>query len=424
MLTVNQAWDRIDDSVRPKSPVRLGLSESLGCVLAEEIIGTADSPPFDKSMMDGYAVHAEDVQGSETVLPVVGDLFAGQVWSTSLPRGSALRIMTGAPIPSGATAVVPVEWTQTVGEGSVQIQPSSSVRVGLNILRQGTSMKAGEVVLTKGSLLRPQELALLAELGETQPLVIPPLTVGILATGDELVEINETPKAGQIRNSNSLMLAAQVQQAGAIPRLLGIARDQVDDLRTKIRAGLECDLLCLSGGVSAGAADLVPEELRSAGVEEVFHKVAVKPGKPVWFGVRRGVARPETGHGEDLEGEWDHPTYVFGLPGNPVSSMVCFELFVKTALRRLRGMSSGRPVLWKGRLTEPFRYRSDRQTWFPAEVFVRGAELLVRPSSWKGSADLRGTVRANCSLVLPAGGGEWSTGEFIDILPWGDSLQR
>lgn len=424
MLTVSQAWDKIDASLPPLSAVRRGLPEALNCVLAEDITSSSDSPPFDKSLMDGYAVHVEDVQGSEATLRVAGDLFAGSVWTDPVANGTAVRIMTGAPIPPGATAVVPVEWTQMRDDETVHIQRRSAVRPGLNILRRGTSLRAGEVVLEEGRVLRAQELALLAELGHAEPLVIPPLTVGILATGDELMEIHETPAPGQIRNSNSLMLTAQVIHAGGIPRVLGIARDNVDDLRRKIRQGLECDVLCLSGGVSAGAADLVPEVLRENGVDEVFHRVAVKPGKPVWFGIRPGGMSLKPGSPQGRGPGEGQSTCVFGLPGNPVSSMVCFELFVKTALRRLRGASSGRPILWKGRLTESLQYRSDRQTWFPAEVVVRESELLVRPSSWKGSADLRGTVHANCSLVLPAGGGEWHPGDLIDILPWSNCLHQ
>ncbi|WP_437229815.1 molybdopterin molybdotransferase MoeA [Planctomicrobium sp. SH661] len=410
MLTVEQAWQQIAETVARTQACPVPLVQAVGTVLAEDVVSTTDSPPFDKSMMDGYAVRVEDLQSDSTTLKVIEDVFAGQTAQQAVRPGGAIRIMTGAPVPAGATAVIPVEWTTLHSEtDSVEIQPPRPVGQGANILPRGQSMRAGEVILRSGTLIRAQEIALLAETGHASPVVRRPPTIGILATGDELVEIDQTPGPGQIRNSNAIMLMAQVIHLGATPQLIGIARDDRGDLRTKIASGLKCDFLCLSGGVSAGEADLVPSELKQAGVREVFHKVAMKPGKPVWFGKRDGGG--ETG-----------PCYVFGLPGNPVSSMVCFELFVRTAVREFLGLTPAGPRLCRARLKSAFEHRSDRQTWFPAQVTISEAGVWVQPAPWKGSADLRSTVEANCSLLIPPGTQTWSQGTEVDVLPWGTDL--
>jgi len=405
MLTVEQAWDEIVRHVEPATPERVPLPQAAGLVLAEDLVSTIDSPPFDKSMMDGFAVRQSDLAQIPVSLPVSGEVAAGQPAAIPLAPGTVFRIMTGAPIPKGAELVIPREWTIESHE-TVTFQKGSDARPGWNILRQGESMAAGDLLLRGGDRITPAAVALLAETGQAFPLVRTPPVVGILATGDELVEISQTPGAGQIRNTNAVMLAAQVQTAGGIPRNLGIARDNQDSLREHLPRGLECDFLCLSGGVSAGDYDLVPSELKRAGVAEVFHKVAMKPGKPCWF----GVGTPRNGRRGPI---------VFGLPGNPVSSMVCFELFVRLALRRWMEGPVLRPNLLTVTLAAPFRHRSDRPTWFPAHVTTEDGTLTARPAPWKGSADLRGTATANCSLSVPAGEVTWSPGERVTILPWG-----
>lgn len=412
MLSVEQAWEAIMAVVAPAQPVELPLAGSLGSVLAADVQSTVDSPPFDKSMMDGYAVRVADINSAMPSLEVLEEVSAGRTPTRSVIPGGAIRVMTGAPVPLGTEAVVPVEWTSLSADGrKVHVLGERPVSRGFNILPRGQSLRQGETVLKSGTRIRAQEMALLAELGQARPLVRRPVRVAILATGDELVEVDQQPGPGQIRNSNALMLAAQVQQAGAEAVLLGIARDCRDDLRQKIQAGLECDLLCLSGGVSAGKLDLVPSELQAAGVREVFHKVSMKPGKPVWFGWRPGTAGSA-------------PRYVFGLPGNPVSSMVCFELFVRTALRRGAGIEPACPVLQRARLSSPVVHRSDRPTYFPARVEIIDGGLWVQPVPWQGSADLRSTVDANCSVCIPSGDVEWEQGREVSILTWGRTLEQ
>lgn len=266
-------------------------------------------------------------------------------------------------------------------------------------------MAFGETVVSAGTRLLAPQLGLLGELGRGTVCVRSRPLVGVLATGDELVPVDERPGEGQIRNSNQTMLVAQVRQAGASGWPLGIARDKREHLKSKIAAGLKCDVLCLSGGVSAGKLDLVPSELQSAGVREVFHKVQIKPGKPVWFGVLDG--------GSTADGR---PRYVFGLPGNPVSSMVCFELFVRTALRRLMGINPAQPIM--ARLQVEHGARGDRPTYFPARLQWTDDGLAVRPVDWRGSFDLRATAEANAMILFPAGERTYAAGEMVPVYEW------
>jgi molybdopterin molybdotransferase len=259
-------------------------------------------------------------------------------------------------------------------------------------------MRQGEIVLAAGSRLRPQELGLLAAIGRTSVRAHPAPRVAVMTTGDEVVEANEIPGPGQIRNGNSPMLVAQTARAGGVPTYLGIARDRLDSLRPLIAAGLAHDVLVLSGGVSAGIADLVPDALREAGVTAHLHKVAMKPGKPLFFGTRGA-------------------TLVFGLPGNPVSSFVCFELFVRPGLARLRGLADPGPHFLNVPLAKDFVYKTDRATYHPAvlESAAVGWQVCVVPSF--GSADLRGLTRANALVVLPVGDHHHRDGQPLSVLP-------
>ena len=405
MLNVAEALEKIVTSVTPVAAETKSLENSLGCVLATDIASPSDSPPFDKSMMDGYAVIAQDISVGDNEFEVVDEVTAGREAKRSLRSGESIRIMTGAPVPEGATAVIPIEQSRLNDPGNVSLTVESSVPDGLNIIRRGSNMRAGETVLSRGRVVRPQEVALLAEMGQAEVQIHRKPRVAILATGDELVPVSQTPGPGQIRNSNALMLASQVESAGAESVILGIARDEREDLREKIQRGLDCDFLCLSGGVSAGKLDLVPSELEAAGVEEVFHKVAMKPGKPIWFGVRRS--------------DNQCPCYVFGLPGNPVSSMVCFELFVRTALRRFAAIEPATPKLMKAVLTKDFQQAGDREVWFPARIELSDGKARVTPVNWKGSSDLRSTADANSSVRFIAERSNFKSGELLDVLPWG-----
>ncbi len=401
MLTIEEALSRVIAAATPLAPERVALVDALGRRLAEDAVSDVDSPPHDKALVDGYAVRAAEV-GRDVELEVVEQITAGQTPSRSLSGGQAARIMTGAPIPEGADAVVMVERTTPCGSPTrVRLQLERAA-VGDCILRRAAAMRAGERVVARGRELRPMEIGLLAEAGCAQVLVEPHPAVAVLATGDELVEHTQRPAAGQIRNSNSPMLAALVTRAGGLARDLGIAGDERQELTAAIRQGLEADVLILSGGVSAGVLDLTPAVLLDLGVEPIFHKIRLKPGKPLWFG--RKMAH-------------DRTTLVFGLPGNPVSSLVCFELFVRPALELLAGRpaaidSRRRPAV----LGTSFTHRGDRPTCFPASLQESsGGPALATPLAWKGSADLRTLADAQALILFPAGDREYTAGEPTEV---------
>lgn len=439
MVTVSEAIAAILAQVRQRPVVRAQLAGALGLVLAENIVADLDSPPFDKSLMDGYAVRSADVSGGKVHLRVVGEVFAGQVSPRPVGHSEAIRIMTGAPLPEGADAVVPVEETQDLPDGA----PHPAVKIegtavpGRNILKRGQSTRRGQCVLSAGRVIRAQEIGALAELGRGEVAVLATPRVGVLSTGDELVDVSQVPGPGQIRNSNEPMLAAQTKQIGAEPVPLGVARDNADDLREHISRGLACDMLLLSGGVSAGKLDLVPAVLAELGVRQVFHKVRVKPGQPVWFGVWDGSlpaggvqadARPNAtspypaplprGEGADSAGRRSHTCYVFGLPGNPVSSMVCCELFVRTAIRRMVGVEPAEPVPIRARLQRDHFNGGNRPTYHPARWELTDAGAVVEPVKWVGSADLCATVEANAMVLFPDGGRMYPAGTGLDVYMW------
>jgi molybdopterin molybdotransferase len=370
---------------------------TLGLVLAEDIHSDLDMPPFDKALMDGYAIRAADLTEGRGELTVIEEVTAGQTPARRVAAGQATRIMTGAPMPAGADAVVMIERCQSLDGARVRIEdrPPSP---GQNILPRGREMRRGDCVVPAGTRLRPAEFGVLATVGRTAAQVHPAPRVAVLPTGDEIVETANTPGPGQIRNGNGPMLLAQVARAGGVPRALGIARDHRESLRPLIDEGLQADVLLLSGGVSAGKLDLVPEVLRDAGVRPHFHKIRMKPGKPLFFGTRG-------------------QTLVFGLPGNPVSTFVCFELFVRPALQKLRGESDTGPPQVRANLVKEFAARNDRPTYHPAWLHqAEEGNWQARAVEWFGSPDLRGLLQSNALLVLPAGEYRWPAGEMLDVI--------
>ncbi|MSR57750.1 MAG: molybdopterin molybdenumtransferase MoeA [Planctomycetaceae bacterium] len=420
MLTVSQAIAAILAEVQPLHPVRVPLADALGLVLAEPAIAQLDSPPFDKALMDGFAVRSADLPEGRATLRVIEEVMAGQVPRRALAAGEATRIMTGAPVPAGADCVVQVEHTRLVpGAGPIEVAiETGGVKPGKNLLKRGASTAEGECVLPAGRMLRPQELGALAELGSASVAVIGRPRVAVLATGDELVSLESQPGPGQIRNSNETMLVAQLRQMGVTPVPLGIARDNAADLRERISAGLTHDVLLLSGGVSAGQLDLVPSVLADLGVRQVFHKVRLKPGQPLWFGV---YDRPKS------IPHWVPPVtetrgasrcHVFGLPGNPVSSMVCTELFARRALRQLMGITPVEPAPVRARLTCEHFNHGNRPTYHPAALEWTQAGAVVAPVPWIGSADLSATVCANAMALFSDADRHYRAGEMVDVFLW------
>ena len=400
MLTVDQAIEAIlrHASVLPARPT--ALIDALGSDLAEDIAADIDLPPFDKALMDGYAVRSADLSDpGEHRLTVVEEITAGRMPTRPLRPGEASRIMTGAPLPLGSDAVIMVERSRMDGPTVLLNGP---VAPGTNRLTRGREMRAGQVLLERGTRLDPAKIGLIASAGRSEVLAIPVPSVAVVPTGDELVPASRKPQAGQIRNSNGVMLAGLATTWGARPvREWPIAPDDPSGLRSSIEAALgQADVLLISGGVSAGTKDLVPSTLVGLGIEPIFHKVQVKPGKPLWFGV--GPPRVD-GPG----------VLVFGLPGNPVSGVIGFLLFVRPALGALAGHPPGRTQLASFRLGAVFEHRGDRPTYHPARL--EGGRLF--PSAWAGSADLRAVALADGFAAFPAGDRVFQEGEEIPFLP-------
>jgi molybdopterin molybdotransferase len=400
MLTVDQAIDAILARSRPFPPRPTPLIDALGLTLAEEITADIDLPPFDKALMDGYAIRSADLEGSEAQrFRVTEEITAGRVPTRPVLEGDAARIMTGAPLPSGADAVVIVERSRLEGETVFLEGPA---RPGLNLMIRGREFRAGEPLLGRGTLLNAPALGLIASAGRAEVLAIPRATVAIVPTGDELVSPSQTPQPGQIRNSNGVMLAALARSFGHTKSFeRPVAADDPDLLRLALQAALgEVDVVLISGGVSAGTRDLVPATLVDLGISEVFHQVRVKPGKPVWFGVG-----PDRG---DQTG-----TLAFGLPGNPVSGLVGFLLFVRPALQALAGQNPKRSQLAAFPLGSPHEHRGDRPTYHPARL----VDGQVVPLDWAGSADLRTVALADGFAAFPAGDARFQVGDPVGFLP-------
>ncbi len=409
MISVEEAQEAILARICPLGRTRVPLVEALGRVLAEDVCASRPIPPWPNSAMDGYAVRAEDVARASKDRPVslrvVEELQAGFEARRAVGPGEAIRIMTGAPIPEGADAVVLIEATERVGESEVRV--FLAVPRGEAVRLPGEDVKEGQKVFEAGARLNPAAVGMLANIGRPSVYVYQRPRVAILATGEELVELGETPGVGQIFNSNSYALAAQVQEAGGEPILLGIARDDAEDLERRVREGLSADLLLTSGGVSVGDFDLVKGALGGLGSEMHFWRVRMKPGKPMAFGTLQG--RP-----------------VFGLPGNPVSTMVSFELFVRPSLLKMQGRKRlFRPKV-EARLLHPMRKSPERRHYVRAVAARREEEWTVQAIEAQGSNILHSMVRANALVVFPEFETELAAGSRVQtfLLEEGSALEE
>ncbi len=400
--SVAEALALVHARVAALPPESIALAAALGLVLGEDVQADIDAPPFAKSLVDGYAVRSRDVADSGQVLRVGESIAAGQVPSRALAAGEAAVIMTGAAVPDQADAIVMHERTRVVA-GGIEIN-DAKLKPGQNILPRGREAHAGDVVLARGCVLTPARLGVAASFGRTELRAIRRPKVAIAPTGDELVPPTQIPGPGQIRDSSSTTLAALAAQAGAVAETLGIVADDPGALRAAFAKGLESDLLVISGGVSAGKHDLVPETLEALGVACVFHKVRIKPGKPIWFGVK-----PRT--------DGRTPALVFGLPGNPVGSLVGFLVFVRAAIDGLlgRGRDRGRPL--PVRLARDFAHKGDRPTYHPATLQEDALEPVAAAVDWAGSADLSRAAAADGFLLFEAGDRLYKAGEIVGFLP-------
>ncbi|MBL7063061.1 MAG: molybdopterin molybdotransferase MoeA [Anaerolineae bacterium] len=398
MLSVEEALERILRGFRPLEPERVPILEALDRVLAEEVIADMDIPPHANSAMDGYAVLAADTAGASRQTPnrlrVIGELAAGYVSEMEVTPGTAIRIMTGAPIPLGTDGVVPVEDTEAEGEW---VDVFAEAAVGQYVRPAGEDVCQGELVLQQGTVVRPQEIGMLATLGQKEVLVVRRPRVAILATGDEVVEVDVPLAPGKIRNSNSYSNAAQVIKCGGIPILLGIARDRVQELTEKIRAGLAqgVDLFLTSGGVSVGDFDVVKDVLAAEGAIN-FWRVRMKPGKPLAFGHLN--LSPHRGGIERGEG-----VPILGLPGNPVSVMVSFEMFVRPAILKMLGVTDWERPVVEATLMDAVRHKDSRRHYLRVRVEEHEGEYRATLTGEQGSGILSSMVKANALAIIPEG---------------------
>jgi len=398
MFTYQQAREtvigRLQAIRRTPASGAIPLREAMSRVLARDILGDRDYPPFHRSIRDGYAVRADETHAGAQ-LKCIYELKAGDTPTTRVAPGTCIQIMTGAALPDGADAVIMIEHTSREGDA---VHLDRAVKPGQHVVRRGSEQAAGQTVLSAGTRIGFAEIAAAAQVGAANPVVTHKPRISILSTGDEVVDFASIPGPFQIRNSNSVSLAAQVALTGGEPVVLGNARDSLDDLRAKISAGLETDALILSGGVSMGKYDLVEPVLSEFAAEIVFDAVAIRPGKPVVFALCKG--KP-----------------VFGLPGNPVSTMVTFDLFVRPAIDILSG-TEPRPLPFIGAtLTAPLSEKAGLTHFLPAKLTWRGDKAHVSSVPWQGSGDVVAMAHANCLLVVPADRETIEAGEHVHVLP-------
>ena len=384
LTPLTQAQQIVLDAATPLGCEKVGLLDALGRVLGEDIVAPRDNPPWNNSAMDGFAVRWKDIKKEHEItkpaeLTIVEDVPAGQVAKKSVGPGEAIRIMTGAPVPAGADTVVRVEFTEP-SDTSVRIfQPEPQ---GANIRPKGEDVKEGDCIIPKGTQLRPAEIGMLAILAKSFVLVHQRPRVAILSTGDELADLDEKFDENKIVNSNSYGIAAAVQEAGGIPLLLGIARDTPESLKEKISQGLGCDILVLSGGVSMGDYDFTKVVFAELGADMHFWKLAIRPGQPLAFGKIHGKL-------------------AFGLPGNPVSSMVTFEQLVRLAVMKMGGCRHlDRPVV-EAEFQEKFSKHPDRRHFLRGILEQKNGKLTVRTTGPQGSGILTSMVKANGLIDIP-----------------------
>jgi molybdopterin molybdotransferase len=382
--------------VPASKPEVVDLGHASGRVLAEALVADREFPPFPRSARDGYAVRAADLARVPAKLKITGESKAGATPETlpaQVSSGEAVVIMTGAPTPAGADAVVMVEYTERGGD-TVEIQKSAAA--GENIVPRGSEGHAGDVLLKRGERLDHAGVAVAASVGKSNLLVHALPRVAILATGDEIVDVAAEPGPNQIRNSNSYSLAAQVQAAGGLPVLLPIGPDEPVQLQHLIEAGLTADLLLLAGGVSMGKYDLVEQVLGELGAEFFFTGALIQPGRPVVFGRAR-------------------EKYFFGLPGNPVSTMVTFELFARPVLESLGGAKPLPLTFFPVRLKQEIKVRPGLTRFLPGLLSGQFSELQVELAPWQGSGDIAGAARANCYVVVPPDRKRIPAGETVAV---------
>jgi molybdopterin molybdotransferase len=398
LLSFEQALSIVQKKLTEADPLgkqeTVRLHEGVGRILGEDVLADRDCPPFDRATRDGFAVRAKDAETAPVTLECIGEARAGKPFAESIQTGQCVEIMTGAPVPEGADAVVMIESTRTQDR---QVEVLRAVAPSENIVGRGAEAACGAQILRRGQQLGPDEIALLASVGRREAVVFRRPVVAVLSTGDEVVPVDCQPEWFQVRDSNASALAALIQAAGAVPREIGIAADEKKALRPMIEQAFEADMVALSGGVSAGKYDFVEDVLKEFGAEFFFESVAIRPGKPLVFGRAKGK-------------------FFFGLPGNPVSTLVTFRLFARPAILALQGGRFEIPAFPRARLAATVRQSAGLTRFMPARVEMRNGEAVVERVPWQGSGDLAGLTAANCFLVAHPEQTELAAGSWVDVL--------
>jgi len=424
MISVEQALEKILSYVDVLEEEQVPILDSLGQVLAEDIYSSINIPPLDNAAMDGYAVKSRDTYGASRESPrflrVIDTVIAGSISEREVEPGTAIRIMTGAPVPKGADSVVKFEDTDetqrkksSTEQSITEIGILCKVEAGLNIRRAGEDIARGSIVLKKGMVIRPAEVGVLASLGRSKVMVIRRPVVAILATGNELVDINQPLPAGKIYNSNTYSVAALIRRYGGVAKILGIALDSEKSLVTRLRQGLDADMLITTGGVSAGDYDIVKDVLAKEG-EITFWTVRMKPGKPLAFGTIRGIDK--TGVTRSIP--------QLGLPGNPVSSMVTFELFARPAILKMMGKKNLTKPSVEAVIEEPVINSDGRRVYTRAVVEKRSGQYFARPTGPQGSGILTSMSQANGLVIVPEDKAGVKAGEVVQVmmLDWNEEV--
>jgi len=385
MISVAEAIQIVIDETQPLRVEEVLLDQALHKVLAKDVVADLDMPPFDRAQMDGYAVRAEDVTTAPICLKIVGESIAGKGWHNEMSAGQAVRIMTGAPIPQGADSVQQVELTHELKDRTV-VELLESVELGKSIVKRGSEIRKGETVLKAGTTINAAMMAVLASFGYATVAVSERPQASILATGTELVSVDAKPGMDQIRDSNNYSIAAYTELAGGIPTRLPLASDLIGELTDRINAAANSShLIITSGGVSMGVYDFTKTALQQLGAHVFFEKVALRPGKPTVF------ARLPNG------------TIFFGLPGNPVSVSVTFNLFVRPALLKMQGASEVTLKKETAVLARAVKGSHDRESYLPAQLTTNDdGELVAFPLKWGGSSDFVGFAMTTALIIIPA----------------------
>jgi molybdopterin molybdotransferase len=399
MISVAEAIQIVRQQTRPLPAERVKLEDALQRVLAEAVVADSDLPPFDRSQMDGYAVRAADTNDAPVRLRIVGESAAGKGWRDQLKEGEAVRIMTGAPVPDGADSVQQVELTHELKDGTV-VELLESVEPGKSIVKRAAEIKSGETVLQSGVAIDAAMMAVLAAFGYAEVAVACRPRVAVLATGSELVDVHEKPGQDQIRDSNNYSIAAYAQLTGALVQRLPLARDETSVLKKQIaKAAKSSDVIVTSGGVSMGVYDLTKSALKELDAEIFFERVALRPGKPTVF------ARLPNG------------TLVFGLPGNPVSVAVTFNLFARTALLAMQGVTEPALKHESALLARSVKRNPDRESYLPAQLTTNDdGELIAFPLKWGGSSDFVAFALTTALVAVPAGTGALEANALVKVL--------